>query len=176
MNSSDPSQTLKPAGDNFSEEVRFIEIRAEEDFDPKLYPKVDGSAAPGSAPKNRNERITLEFCGVYYALNRLYMRLWETRNRAEGPARNARERATMQEIEKHLRIRDELEDRYAPYGVIAEAIAEAGVTVNIKFTFGNQNVARSRQTQFVSSSALLIFPKPSRRIAEGNQGNNENQP
>jgi hypothetical protein len=176
MNSSDPSQTLKPAGGKFSEEFRFIEVRAEEDFDPKLYPNVDGSAVPASAPKHRNERITLEFCGVYYVLNRLYMRLVETRNQAESPARNARERATMQEIEKHLRIRDELEDRYAPYGVIAEAIAGDGVTVNIKFTFGNRNAARRHQTQFVSSSALLIFPKPSRPIAMGNQGNNENQP
>jgi hypothetical protein len=160
MNSPDPHRARRPAGNSFSHKFQFIDPRAEEDFDPKFYPTADGSAVPASHTKNRNERITFEFCAVYYQLNRLYARLIVTRKQVKNPERSFRERAILQEIEKSLRIRDELEDLYAPYGVIAETIMQNGFTSNIKFTFGDRNAATQRQTQFVSSSALLIFPKP----------------
>jgi hypothetical protein len=71
-----------------------------------------------------------------------------------------RARDLMQEIEKHLRLRDKLEDQYTPYGVIAEAIAKDGFTVEIKFTFGDRTVLREQRTRLVSSTALIFFGEP----------------
>ncbi|MEO8428119.1 MAG: hypothetical protein ABI651_13495 [Verrucomicrobiota bacterium] len=170
MSLPDAYQKHEPTGNPVPHELRFVDPRSEADFDPNRYPTADGTAAPASAPKDRNERITLEFCTVYYQLNRLYARLMETRSHAENPERSVKERAVMQEIENYLRSRDELEDSYAPYGVIAEAMTQEGFTVDIKFTFGNRDVASRRQTRFVSSSALLIFPKPPRSVSNGNKG------
>jgi hypothetical protein len=174
MNSHDPDHKLEPTRDLFPQEFRCVDPRSGKNFAPNLYPQADETAAP-SQPRDRNERITLEFCAVYYELNRLYAKLMETRSQADSPKRSVRERAVMQEIEKYLRVRDELEDRYAPYGVIAEAITQAGLTVNIKFTFGDREVAGQRQMQFVSSSALLIFPKPRPSVSNTNDQNRESQ-
>lgn len=156
---------------SIAREFLLVDPRLQTDFDPKLFPKAKGNAVLIPEIKDPNERITLEFCTVYYELNRLYASSKRAREQEQSPERSVQERALMQEIEKYLRIRDELEDRYAPYGVIAEAITQDGFTRDIIFTFGNRAVASRRQTRFVSSSALLIFPKPPRSVSNRNKGN-----
>jgi hypothetical protein len=136
------------------------EPRLERVFNPRFYPEVDGTAAPSSDSSQRDELIRREFCAVYYRLNRLHARLTALQTGAPDFPREDRERQLLREIEKHLRIRDELEDRYAPFGVIAEAITREGFTTKIAFTFGDRNILRQQRMQLISSTALLFIPEP----------------
>jgi hypothetical protein len=175
MSSRDPDKKPKTARVSIAREFLLVDPRSQTDFDPKLFPIAKGTAVLTPEIKDPNERITFEFCTVYYELNRLYASSKEAREQEQSPERNVQERALAQEIEKYLRIRDELEDRYAPYGVIAEAITQDGFTTDIIFTFGNRSAASQRQTPFVSSSALLIFPRPSRFGPRTDGGNHESR-
>jgi hypothetical protein len=175
MNASDPSDMPGRTGDSALQSSGFVDPRSEKDFDPRFYPQGDGVAAPLSESNSRDDRIKLEFCAVYYRLNRLHARLAEMRRHVEALAGDARERDLLQEIEKHLRLRDELEDRYAPYGVIAEVIARDGYAVDIKFTFGDRNVLRQQRTKLISSTALLFFPGPDDSIAKEEEPNRGEQ-
>lgn len=139
---------------------QFIDPRSEEDFDPRFYPKADGASATSTESSDRDDWIKLEFCAVYYRLNQLHAKLTEMRGNAGEPDGESCAPELMQEIEKQLRLRDELEDRYSPYGVIAEAIAKDGFTVKIKFTFGDRTVLREQRTRLVSSTALIFFAEP----------------
>ncbi len=121
----------------------------------------------------RNDRITLEFCVVYYRLNRLHARLREARSFAPGPQTAEVEREIMKQIEVHLCHRDQLEDCYAPYGVIAEAQARDGFTVNIQFTFGDRNILREQRTKLISSTALVFFDRPPRIAQKEDSGSHE---
>ena len=158
MRSSDSSENPGPPGSPPSLSLGLIDPRLERDFDPKLYPKANGALPPAPEAEDRDDRIKIEFCAAYYQLNRLQTGLTEMRRGASYSAGDGRERELMQEIEKHLRIRDELEDRYTPYGVIAETILKDGLTVDIKFTFGDRTMFRQQRTQLISSTAVLFFP------------------
>lgn len=175
MSSRNAGEKPETARGSIAREFLLVDPRLQSDFDPKLFPKAKGTAVLTPEIKDPDERITLEFCTVYYELNRLYASSKRAREQEQSPERSVQERALMQEIEKHLRIRDELEDRYAPYGVIAEAITQDGFTTDIIFTFGNRSAASQRQKPFVSSSALLIFPKPIRFGSRTDGGDHESQ-
>src|SRR5437773_6791923 len=85
-------------------------------FLPQFFPLSDFGEAPPVDTSNRNDRIRLEFLTTYYKLNVLFARLLVTRN-----DRPSKERARIErELEQLRNVRDQLEDRYAPYGVIAE--------------------------------------------------------
>src|SRR6266705_2914460 len=88
----------------------------------KYYPRADGKPAPARPAKDLNDRIKLRFLTAYCRLNRCYANLLEARRRKlSGRARSERkERVGLRQVERALRARDELEDKYACYGVIAE--------------------------------------------------------
>lgn len=144
-------------GESLSPSPGFVDPRTGRDFIPEFYPLADAGRAPLPSAQERNDRIRSEFCAVYYHLNRLHAQLTDLRARAASSVDNDQERPLLQEIEIHLRHRDSLENRYAPWGVIAEPVARDGRTVNIRFTFGDQNVLRRQRTQLVSSTALLLL-------------------
>ncbi|MCI0539602.1 MAG: hypothetical protein L0Z50_30700 [Verrucomicrobiales bacterium] len=157
MNSFNSNDMPGRAGHSAGTCSGFIDPRWEKDFSPSLYPKADGALAPSPESGDRDDRIKVEFCAVYYRLNLLHAQLTEMRKNAGDSDGDRRACDLMGEIEKHLRLRDELEDRYAPYGVIAEAIAKDGFTVEIKFTFGDRTVLREQRTRLISSTALIFF-------------------
>src|SRR6266446_2560233 len=105
----------------------------------QYYPTADGKPARVRYSKDRNDRIKMEFLAAYCRLNRCYAHLLEIRGEqvSDPASRERSERVGLQKIEKALRLRDRLEDRYAPYGVIAEPVMEHGFTVDVKFSFGS---------------------------------------
>src|SRR5580765_8509775 len=115
----------------------FEDPRSRSGFLPQFYPTANGKNAPPAGATERNDRIILEFLAAYYDLNSHYSRLLETRKNPESPELSKAERKRLQAIEKGLILRDSLEDRYAPFGVIAEPVVHAGFTVDVKFSFGN---------------------------------------
>src|SRR3989442_9526540 len=107
----------------------FEDPRSRTGFLPQHYPSANGQAAPAPDAVERNDRIILEFLAAYYDLNSNYSRLLETRKHPESPERSKAERKRLQAIENVLILRDSLEDRYTPFGVIAEPVVQAGFTV-----------------------------------------------
>jgi len=93
-------------------------------------------------------------------LNRCYAHLLEIRGKqvSDPASRERSERVGLQKIEKALRLRDRLEDRYAPYGVIAEPVMEHGFAVDVKFSFGSVQSKAQRNAQVFSSSAYISIP------------------
>src|SRR5437899_2481627 len=98
----------------------FQDPRSRSDFLPQHYPRANGKEAPPIDAAAQNDRIVLEFLAVYYELNSESSRLLEVRKRPDSQQRSEAERERLQAIEKVLVLRDGLEDRYAPFGVIAE--------------------------------------------------------
>jgi hypothetical protein len=143
-----------------------FDVRLASDFAPQFYPQADGAPVPPGGSGDRDDTIKIEFCAVYYQLNRLHACLSELRQKEEGSSPDRlQERELLEEVENHLRLRDALEDKYAPYGVIAEPILEEGFTTDIRFTFGDRNILRQQRTHLVSSSALILFPPEGGTIA-----------
>jgi hypothetical protein len=145
----------------------FEDPRSRSGFLPQFYPKANGQSAPPADATERNDRIILEFLAAYYILNSHHSRLLETRKNAQSPERSKAERKCLHAIEKVLILRDSLEDRYAPLGVIAEPFVRSGFTVDVKFSFGNVNAAgRLRSRPFVSSAFISIPLPPGVRIED----------
>jgi hypothetical protein len=111
--------------------------RLRSDFLAKYYPSANARKAPPPGASSRNDRVMLEFLSLYYDLNCQHAALLQVRKKPKSPRRTRSEAEHLRVIEKILIARDQLEDRYAPYGVIAEPIVEKGFTVDITFSFGN---------------------------------------
>ena len=97
-------------------------------FEPTLYPQCDHGVPPTDISVTTIRK--LEFLAAYYELNRSYRALMSIR--ANGRSQQE-ERAALQAIERALLARDALEDKYAPFGVVASPEFENGFVKNISF-------------------------------------------
>lgn len=132
-------------------------------FLPQFLPLSDLGDPPPVGTPHRNDRIRLEFLGAYYEIHAAFARFLA----AQGH-KPAKERARIErEIERLQGIRDQLEDRYAPYGVIAEATVAKGFVVNVTFTFPDESRWFREQRSTEAWEAELRFPLP------GNAGNHQ---
>lgn len=135
-------------------------------FVASLFPLVNG-APPSVSADPRNDEVVMAFLAAYYELNVRWTELRAVRGRAGESGFLKDERAALQAIEAALRQRDELEDRYAPYGIIAEPILEDGIARDLQFTFGSVNVAGRFRAQPVVSSANFSFRVPEKNRRQG---------
>lgn len=147
----EPPDTHQPA---------VVDPRKQTDFHPQHYPRVNGHDAPPAEATERNDRIKLAFLAAYYGLNCAYSRLLETRRSMDSPERRKAEKMRLQTIEQMLIVRDRLEDRYAPFGVIAEPVVKNGFTVNVKIGFGNVDAAGRRRSDCYTITACVPIPLP----------------
>jgi len=151
---------------NTHQQTPFDDPRKRPDFQPSLYPKANGrvvapsTTAPPSDATDRNQSVVLEFLAAYYDINCEHHRLIQARAIADPVARLAREHECLQAIEKSLISRDALEDQYAPFGIIAEPVAQDGFTVDVKFTFGSINAAGRLRAAPLSSSTTIPIRLP----------------
>jgi len=129
-------------------------------FLPQYYPAANGKDAPPADATERNDQIMLEFLGAYYEINWQYSRLLEVRKRPDAPERIEAERERLQAIENALIHRDSLEDRYAPFGVIAEPVVKDGFTVDLKVSFGNVDAAGKLRSELYTITAYVPIPWP----------------
>src|SRR5881394_2781795 len=95
-------------------------------FVASLFPLANG-APPLASADPRNDEVVMTFLAAYYEINVRWTALCAVRGRAAEHSFLQEERAALQAIEAALRERDELEDRYAPFGIIAEPIMEDGL-------------------------------------------------
>lgn len=146
------SQSLNPDG--------FTDPRSRAEFQPQHYPCVNGQEAPPPTARGRNDRIKLEFLAAYYDLNCEYARLVAVRQEADSPARREAEKKCLQNVESLLIVRDGLEDRHAPLGVIAEPVAKDGCTVNVILSFGNVDAAGRLRSEQYTITASVPIPLP----------------
>ena len=119
-------------------------------FDPTLYPQCDHADLPTDASAIAARK--LEFLAAYYDLNRSYRSLLSLRAAGRPPEE---ERAALQAIERALLARDALEDKYAPYGVVATPDFENGLVKNISFVQPPGPVVRSSLSMF-----FAVPPQP----------------
>jgi len=138
----------------------FGDPRHGEGFRPEFYPTANGKPAPALDAVRQNERIVLELLAAYYHLNCEYSRLLDVRKRVASSDRVEAERKCLQELEKVLIVRDGLEDRYAPFGVIAEPKVRGGFTADLKISFGNLDAAGRRRSDLYTLTAYLPIPLP----------------
>jgi len=134
--------------------------RRRSDFLPQHYPRANGKEAPPIDAAGQNDRIVLEFLAVYYELNSESSRLLEVRKRPDSQQRSEAERERLQAVEKVLVLRDGLEDRYAPFGLIAEPVVQEGFTVDLKVSFGNVDAAGRRRSDLYTITAYVPIPLP----------------
>lgn len=129
---------------------------------PGHFPKADGAAAPGPDSTEHHDRIKLEFVAAYYRLNSAWARLSQVRRgRKTGTQTTSRSSRRIQtELKQALRARDELADRYAPYGVIAEPAVKRGVVVDVKFSFGDLQSRKQAAMTEIVTSAYVSIPLP----------------
>jgi hypothetical protein len=104
--------------------------------------------------------MKLEFVAAYYALNCEHARLVALRSQPDSIARRIDEKKLLQEIERLLIARDQLEDFYAPFGVIAEPVAKDGFTVNLKISFGNVDAFGKLRSDCYTITACVPIPMP----------------
>jgi hypothetical protein len=138
----------------------FEDPRSRGDFLPQYYPKVNGRDAPPLDAAERNDRLALEFLAAYYDLNRAYAGLLQVRLEPATTQRQEAERKGLQAVERLLIMRDSLEDRYAPLGVIVEPVVEGGFTVNLIISFGNVDAAGRRRSEAYTITARVPIPWP----------------
>jgi len=138
----------------------FADPRGRNDFLSQHYPTANGKEAPPVDAAERNDRVILELLAAYYHVNCEYSRLLEVRKSANSPERSDAERKCLQAIEKVLVVRDALEDRYAPFGVIAEPVVKEGFTTNLKVRFGNVDASGRRRSDLYTLTAYLPIPLP----------------
>jgi hypothetical protein len=134
--------------------------RSRNDFLPQHYPRANGKEAPPIDATAQNDRIQLEFQAVYYELNFEYSRLLEVRKRPDSQQRSEAEREQLKAIERVLVLRDGLEDRYAPLGVIAEPVVKEGFTVDLKVSFGNVDAAGRLRSDLYRITTYVPIPWP----------------
>jgi hypothetical protein len=132
-------------------DTEFKDPREATGFIAELYPTANRRAAPPPNSATRDEVIMLEFLAAYYRLNCEYAQLLNVRQFSPSPERDQREREQLQAVERALVARDQVEDLYAPYGVIAEPSVRDGFTHDVRITFGV--TARGKRPQ---DSGLLI--------------------
>ena len=137
---------------------RGIEVRSASEAVAPRFPTANGAASPPATADPGNDRIVAEFREAYFIINQCWAHLRQVRARPQEPAFARSERAALQAIENALRHRDELEDRYAPRGVIAEPIARDGFTVDLQFAFGSTDASGRYRSEPIISSAELALP------------------
>ena len=134
--------------------------RRRSDFLPQYYPLANHQEASLLDAVERNDRIKLEFLAAYYGLNCEYSKLLVARQGPPSPERDEAEKRILQAVEKRLIIRDQLEDQYAPFGVIADPAVKNGFTVNVIFSFGNMDAAGRRRSELYTITARVPIPLP----------------
>jgi hypothetical protein len=102
----------------------------------------------------------LEFLAAYYGLNCAYSGVIEVRKQPPSQDPSEAERKCLQDVEKALILRDRLEDRYAPFGVIAQPTLRDGFTVNVKVSFGNRDAAGRHRSDLYTLTAYVPIPLP----------------
>src|SRR6266540_2558711 len=126
-------------------------------FVPVLYPTANGGGLPAAVA---SQSVVLEFLAAYYDINARATELQRVRQAPGYRSGNPAERTALQGLEIALRRRDELEDRNAPRGVIAEPVMRDGITRDVRFTFGHINAAGNTRSQQIVSSTFLSIPLP----------------
>jgi hypothetical protein len=139
---------------------RLEDPRTRSDFDPRHYPRIDGQESPPPEARERNDRIKLEFLAVYYGLNREHACLLELRARPVSDRHPEEEKRILQAIDQVLIVRDQLEDEYAPLGVVAEPIVNDGFTVSVRISFGNADAAGRLRSELFTITACVPVPLP----------------
>jgi len=134
--------------------------RTSPDFLPQLFPSANGSTSWPVSDDEKNDRIVMDFLAAYYQINRGWARLRELRARPPEADFATLERSALESIETALRIRDELEDHYAPVGVVAEAVIDGGITTDVHFTFGSTRATGQFRSQPIVFSVDLKFRTP----------------
>lgn len=138
----------------------FDDPRGRVDFRSQHYPTANGKAAPPIQSTERNDQLVLAFLAAYYDLNCQYAASLEVRAKPQSAERVAAERNCLQTIERALLARDRLEDRYAPFGVIAEPLIENGFAVDVKFSFGNVDATGKARSEIYTLTACVPIPLP----------------
>src|SRR5688572_4454001 len=123
-------------------------------FLPELFPLSDFGDPPPVGASGKNDRIRLEFLAVYYAINLASLNLSTEVSKREEKG------AFEQELNSLRKVRDELEDFYAPLGIIAEPTVSDDITVNIAFTFPNESRWFLQQQAAGPRQAQLQFQVP----------------
>jgi hypothetical protein len=139
---------------------RLQDPRTRRDFNPLHYPRVSGQDAPPLQATERNDHIKLAFLAVYYGLNCEYARLLECRARRASDQPASDEQEVLRAIEQLLVVRDQLEDQYAPLGVVAEPVVNDGFTVTLRISFGNVDAAGRRRSEMFTISTCVPVPLP----------------
>jgi len=142
------------------EQKHIQDPRTCEGFLSNFYPRANAKDPPPPDATSRNDRVKLEFLAAYYELNRLHARLLSARQEADPARRDEAEHEAMLAIEKALIIRDALEDRYAPFGVIAAPVVVNGFITDLTFSFGNVDAAGRLRSEVFTIEARIPIPLP----------------
>ena len=109
----------------FSPSSDWRDPRLEPDFVAGCFPLCEGKDSPPVGTEDLKDRRKLEFVAAYYRINCAY-------ERRAAASENDRRTAVVA-LNSQLSARDELEDRYAPIGFLAEPRLQGVQTVDLTF-------------------------------------------
>ncbi len=137
------------------------DIRKEPDFTPALFPMCDGKPFAIADTRRRLGQIRLSFLSAFYRTNLEYAKLVAHRKRKRVATWHTGERAILQAIEKAIRVREALDDRHAPRGIIAAPVYRNGFVVDVRFQYPGS--PSSQPVVILSSASRFITFKLPRR-------------
>jgi hypothetical protein len=121
----------------------------------KHMPRCDGKPWPEISTVEAVERQQIEFLSAYSHLNRLHDSLHEIRRAGldgEAPA-------IVDALQRLIGLRDQLEDRYAPFGFYAEPVMEDHLAVNLIFHYAQKYVDENHR-KYIPMDVSLKVPVP----------------
>jgi hypothetical protein len=128
--------------------------RVSDTFQPYFFPLSDLSEFPPGNPEKKNNRIRLEFLILYYEINLVSARLIDPKVRTDSEKQRSE-----QQLKSLRRDLQQLEDYYAPLGVIAEPRIAKGFAVNLTFTFPDESRWFHEQAATGRRNAELKFSR-----------------
>jgi len=140
--------------------ARILLRRGKPGFNPNLFPSCDGrplTTVPRDEPWLAVKR---RFLDAYWRINVQYAGLRALRG-GRRPVQFAQERPFLKAIERALRAKDALEDRWASRGLVATPEWFNGIAINVAFAHPGSPVPRPA-SPIASASVALSFAVPRR--------------
>ncbi len=131
--------------------------RIEPGFIPRRFPRCDGKPFDAVSGADGLHQVKAQFLAAYYRINGAYARRVALRQHARP--RPEAERSVLQAIERAIRAKEALEDRYASRGIVATPVYQRGYTVDVRFQHPRALPIRL-MAAVSSSSRTLVFALP----------------
>jgi hypothetical protein len=132
----------------------MVDPRTLPNFDPRLFPRCDGSEPPEANATDMIAERTLEFLAAFYEINKQYQRLVRLRQSKPAGSPTESERPILQAIEGAILAKEALDMRYSPLGFAASPVFVEGFITDV--IFGAPQFQRNLPARISSGASIFL--------------------